>query len=154
MPDPRTGGDDFYAPRAPVFNPGNARPFEVPRTEAVPRRVGPSPLRRLVTWAVVVTAGAIGIHSGYPVVMDKVHAKEIQAVSADLLEVGAAQANYFTFNGTYGHDFDALSIPKTVNQVTVVGVTGSSYCLRGKSVTGGVVLYYTPVRGVSDKACG
>jgi hypothetical protein len=154
MSNAPTGGDDFYAPRAPVFNPGNNRPFDVPRTEAVPRRVGRNPLTKLLTWAVVLTVGAIGAKYGYPVVMEKVHAKEIQAVSADLLDVGAAQANYFTFNGTYGHDFDALSIPKTVNQVSVVGVTGSGYCLRGKSATGGVVLYYTPGSGVSDKACG
>lgn len=154
MPDARTGGDDFYAPRAPVFNPGNTRPFEVPRTEAVPKRVGRNPLKTLVTWAVVLTVGAIGVKYGYPVVMDKVHAKEIQAVSADLDNVAAGQNSYYKLNGTYGNNFDSLSIPKTINQVTVVGVTPNSYCLKGKSVTGGVVLYYTPAHGVSDKACG
>ncbi|MFD0481121.1 hypothetical protein ACFQ46_00825 [Kineococcus sp. GCM10028916] len=149
-----TGGDDFYAPRAPVFNPGNNRPFEVPRTEAVPRRVGRNPVTTLLTWAVVLTLGAIGAKYGYPVVMEKVHAKEIQAVSADLAGVAAGQTSYFKLNGSYGSDFDALSMPKTVSQVTVVGVTAVGYCLRGRSVTGDVVLYYTPAQGVSDKACG
>jgi hypothetical protein len=157
MRDPRAGGGDSYYAQSsgrPVFSPGNASPFSVPRTEAVPKRVGRNPVKTLVTWAAVLTIGAIGVKYGYPVALDKIHAKEITAVTADLESVAAGQAAYLRLTGSYGSSFDALSMPKTINEVTVVGATANGYCLRGEAITGGVVLYYTPNRGVSDKACG
>ena len=156
MRDPRAGGgDSFYAQPGgrPVFNPGNTSPFSVPRTEAVPRRAGRDPVKTLVTWATVLVVGAIGVKYGYPVVMDQVHAKDISAVTADLESVAAGEASYLKLNGTYGTDFDALSIPKTISHVDVLSATGSDFCLKGTGVTGGVVLYYSSGRGVSDTPC-
>jgi hypothetical protein len=156
MRDARAGGDSFYPPSGgrPAFNPGNASPFSVPRTEAVPKRVGRNPVTTLVTWAAVLVVGAIGVKYGYPVVMDQVHAKEISAVTADLDSVAAGEAAYLNLNGTYGADFASLSIPKTINHVDVVSATASGFCLKGTSVTGGIVRYYSAGRGVSETPCG
>lgn len=157
MRDPRAGGgDSFYAQPGgrPVFNPGNTRPSSVPRTGAVPRRVGRNPVTTLVTWAAVLVVGAIGVRYGYPVVMDRVQAKEISAVTADLSTVAAGEASYAELNGTYGSDFASLGIPRTISRVDVVSATGSGFCLKGTGVTGGVVRYYSPGRGVTEHPCG
>jgi len=157
MRDPRAGGgDSFYAQSGgrPVFSPGNASPFSVPRTEAVPKRVGRNPVRTLVSWATVIVVAAIGVKYGYPVVMDKVHAKEIAAVTADLQSVAGGEEAYLKLNGTYGSSFEALSLPETINEVTVVASSANGYCLRGTGVTGGVTLYYSPGRGIADTPCG
>ncbi|MEZ0163689.1 hypothetical protein AB2L27_02785 [Kineococcus sp. LSe6-4] len=158
-PEPRVSppAGDFYGPPAPArtaFNPGNASPFQVPRTEAVPRRAGRNPVRTLTTWAAVLVALAIGGKYGYPVVMEQVHRKEIAALTADLEAVGAAQASYVRLYGTYATTVDALGAPRTVSRVSVVTATGSGYCLRGESVAGGVVRYASPARGVTGTPCG
>ncbi|PRY17920.1 hypothetical protein [Kineococcus rhizosphaerae] len=147
---------DFYGSSTgrPAFSPGNASPFHVPRTEAVPKRVGKNPVKTLVTWATVLVVGAIGVKYGYPVVMDKVHAKEIQAVSADLRNVAAGQDAYHGFNGAYAGDFASLDLPQTVDEVVVVTATTTTYCLRGESRTGHVVRYFSPAQGVTTVPCG
>ncbi|WP_380175617.1 hypothetical protein ACFEMC_09065 [Kineococcus sp. DHX-1] len=151
---PPTG--DFYGPATsrPTFNPGNASPFQVPRTEAVPRRVSRHPVKTLTTWAAVLVALAIGAKYGYPVVMEQVHAKEIAAVTADLTTIGAAQEAYLKVNGAYATNVDALGVPQTVSRITVVSATGSGYCLKGVSVTGGIARYSSPSRGISETPCG
>jgi hypothetical protein len=156
MNDPHTGGGDFYAHGGsgrPVFNPGNTSPFQIARTEAVPKRVARNPLKTIVAWAVFLVVVAIAAKYGYPLVMDKVHAKEISAVTADLENVAAGEESYKRLYGAYGTDFTSLSVPKTVNDITVVSAGSSAYCLKGESVTGGVTLYFTPAAGVSDKPC-
>ncbi|MBB2902850.1 hypothetical protein FHR75_003686 [Kineococcus radiotolerans] len=156
MRDPRAGGgDSFYAQSGgrPVFNPGNTTPFNVPRTEAVPKPVGRNPVKVLLGWGVVLLVLGTGYRYGLPVLMDEVHAKEIAAVSEDLTNVAAGQESYKRLYGSYGADFASLSIPTTLNDITVVSAASSTYCLRGKAATGGVVLFYSPGTGVTDKAC-
>ncbi|WP_432511086.1 hypothetical protein [Kineococcus sp. SYSU DK001] len=158
-PRPRAAApapEGFYGPSGarPVFNPGNTSPFHVPRTEAVPRRAGRNPVKTLLTWATVLVVGAIGVKYGYPVAQDLLHAKEIEAVTQDLRNVAAGQESYRKLNGVYGTDFAALSMPATVNAVTVVSATATTYCLKGTAVTGGVVLYLSTGREVSDRPCG
>ena len=148
--------ESFYGPTGgrPAFNPGNASPFQVPHTEAVPRRADRNLVKTLLTWATVVVVGAIGVKYGYPVAQDLLHAKEIEAVTQDLRNVAAGQESYRKLNGVYGTDFAALSMPKTVNTVTVVSATATTYCLKGTAFTGGVVLYLSTGREVGDRPCG
>lgn len=156
MRDQRAGGgNSFYGQSGgrQVFNPGNTSPFSVPRTEAVPKRVGRNPTRALVTWAALVVVVAAGAKYGYPLVMDQVHAKETSAVRADLDSVAAGEESYFKLNGSYGTSFESLGLPRTVNQVTVLAAAGSAYCLKGQSVTGDVTLYYSSQHGVGDQPC-
>lgn len=153
--DTRPPTGDFYGPATsrPAFNPGNASPFHVPRTEGVPRRVGRHPVKTLTTWAAVLVALAIGAKYGYPVVMEQVHRKEIQAVTADLRAVSSAQETYFKVNGSYAPALDSLGLGQTVSKVTVVSASSVTFCLQGTSVAGGVVRWSSPAQGVSDKPC-
>ena len=152
-----SGGDSFYAQAGgarPAFSPGNAAPFSVPRSEPAAKRVRSSPVKALLTWAVVLTAGAIGVQHGYPFVMEKVHAKEIAAVTADLQDIARGEETYQRLYGTYTADLSALGVPATLNHVTVVSASASGYCLRGESLTGGITRWMSPALGVSERACG
>ncbi len=102
----------------------------------------------------MLVALAIGAKYGYPVVMEQVHRKEIAAVTADLTTMGAAQQAYSQVNGAYATSVDALGVPQTVSRITVVSATGSGYCLKGVSVTGGITRYSSPSRGISETPCG
>lgn len=157
MRDPRAGSDDsFYASSAgarPAFNPGNSTPFEVPRTESVPKRLGGSAVRRLVSWAVFLVVVVVTWQYGVPAVMNKVHEKSISAVSDDLETVGAAEDNYRRLYGTFTPELGNLGVPGSVSKITVVSASLGSYCLRGEAPTGSVERFYSSVAGLSELPC-
>ncbi|WP_380156679.1 hypothetical protein [Kineococcus sp. R86509] len=156
MRDPRAGGgDSFYAQPSgrAAFNPGNAAPFEVPRTEGVPRRVGRNPVRMLISWAVFLVVVIVAWRYGFPAVMNQVHAKSISAVTDDLGAVSAAEENYQHLYGTFTPDLANLAVPGTLSRVTVVSASLGSYCLEGRAPTGSVVRYFSPAGGMSEVPC-